>query len=181
MITELRENPMLVIMRPTESCNLQCRYCYNAVSAPSTTMSAETLHNAIKSVLSYFRKVIFLWHGGECTLMGIDYLRKALQIQRKYKRDGQTIINEIQTNGTLLNSEWIDFFSENNFYVGVSIDGPACLNDTARLYGNGRGTYNDIFRSIVLLKRRGTGQADKEFIVIAKMTIFSLIKYLFKN
>lgn len=155
MKTELRESPILVIMRPTESCNLQCLYCYNAISAPQTKMSAEILHNAIKSVLSHFKKVVFLWHGGECTLMGIDFLRQALQIQRRYKTEDHKIINEIQTNGTLLNKEWIDFFAENKFYVGVSIDGPACLNDAVRLYEDGRGTYEDILRNIILLKKKG--------------------------
>jgi len=154
MQTTLRENPMLIIMRPTEDCNLNCRYCYNAYSAPKIRMSEVTLENSIKAVLSYYRQAVFLWHGGESTLVGIDFLKKALDFQEKYRVDGQKIVNEIQTNGTLLTKDWGDFFAENNFYVGISIDGPQYLNDKVRRYQNGKGTYNDILRSILMLKKR---------------------------
>ncbi|MBU1177015.1 MAG: radical SAM protein [Patescibacteria group bacterium] len=154
MQTLLRESPVLVIMRPTESCNLDCRYCYNAYSAPEVRMSEETLENSIRAILSYYRQTIFLWHGGESTLMGVDFFKQALDFQEKYKVNGQKIVNEIQTNGTLLNEKWCDFFAENNFYVGVSIDGPQYLNDKARRYKNSNGTHKDILKGILMLKER---------------------------
>ncbi len=82
-------------------------------------------------------EVRFSWHGGEPTLLGLDYFRKIVAIQAKYRRPGKNITNGIQTNATLLDEEWCRFFAAEGFTAGVSLDGPAELHDRCRLTGSG--------------------------------------------
>ncbi len=70
-------------------------------------------------------EVVFSWQGGEPTLMGLDFFRKVVALEKKYAKPGQKIENDLQTNGTLINEEWCEFLKENRFLVGLSIDGPA--------------------------------------------------------
>ena len=142
----------VVIVRPTEECNLRCYYCYSNKSSKKRFMNIRTLENLIKKVLSFYKEVTFLWHGGEAMLMGIDFFNEILELQRKYGKN-KKIINEIQTNGTLINEEWGKFFKENKFYVGVSIDGPKEINDRIRIYKDGSGSFDDILRGINILKK----------------------------
>lgn len=95
-------------------------------------------------------QVDFVWQGGEATLQGIAFYKTALQLQKKY-RQGKTITNAFQTNGTLLNDEWCRFFKDNNFLVGISIDGPAHLHDPYRVNKGGKPTFKNVMRGLALL------------------------------
>jgi uncharacterized protein len=99
-------------------------------------------------------EVVFVWQGGEPTLMGVDFFRRAIELQRQYA-DGKKINNSIQTNGTLLDDEWCSFFAEHDFLVGLSIDGPAELHDPWRVDRGGRPTHAAVVRAAELLITHG--------------------------
>ncbi|MEK7506930.1 MAG: radical SAM protein [Patescibacteria group bacterium] len=94
-----------------------------------------------------------MWHGGEPLLAGIEFYREAVEFQCIWKKQGKKIINFIQTNATLITPEWTRFFSENDFLVGVSLDGPRELHDQVRCYPTGKGSYDDVMRGIDLLRQ----------------------------
>jgi len=99
-------------------------------------------------------QVLFTWHGGESLLRGIDFYHKAIRLQQQYGR-GREISNCIQTNGLLLNDEWCRFFKDNNFLVGISIDGPEHIHDHYRKDYGGRGTFGRVMRGIELMQKHG--------------------------
>jgi uncharacterized protein len=120
-------------------------------------MGEELLGNYIEQHIkaSPYREVFFSWHGGEPMLAGIDFYRKAVELQKKLKPEGYNIINGIQTNGTLINDEWAGFLAEEHFYVGISIDGPAELHDSFRVYSNGGYSHSKVTEGYRLLKKYG--------------------------
>jgi len=95
----------------------------------------------------------FTWQGGEPALMGLDFYRKAVAYQKKYARPGMTIENAFQTNGTLLDDAWCRFFHENNFLVGLSLDGPSRMHDLYRKDKAGRPTFDQVLRAVRLLQK----------------------------
>jgi uncharacterized protein len=99
-------------------------------------------------------QVLFTWHGGEPLMRPISFYKKAIELQKKYAR-GRTIDNSIQTNGTLLTDEWCRFFKENNFLVGVSIDGPQEFHDEYRKNRQGQPSFAKVMKGIELLKKHG--------------------------
>lgn len=99
--------------------------------------------------------IFFSWHGGEPLLAGIDFYRKALKIQSAYKPAGKTILNGIQTNGTLIDDDWCSFFAEERFMVGISIDGPEDLHNNFRKRPDGTGTFSDVIKGYELMKKHG--------------------------
>ena len=118
-----------VIMKPTSECNLRCRYCYHANTDYETgIMTEEVLDAIISKVQSEYNDIVYVWHGGEPLLCGLDFFRKALQLEHKYIRDPMRIRNCIQTNGILLSKEVLQFCLENRISVTVSLDGPGKLN-----------------------------------------------------
>ncbi len=138
-------------------CNLNCTYCYYL---EKKNMYLDTKNFRMKDdLLEIFTKqyiesqnvpvISFVWQGGEPTLMGIDFYRKALALQEKYKGD-KRIENVFQTNGTLLDDEYCRFFHDNNFLIGVSIDGPEHLHDHHRLNNQDKGSFKDVMRGIEL-------------------------------
>jgi uncharacterized protein len=141
-------------------CNLDCSYCFylekeNLFSNKSDfRMSDDLLDSFIRQKIEYHRvpKVNFAWQGGEPTLLGVDFFRKVVKLQRKYA-DGKEIENGFQTNGILLNDEWCEFFKENNFLIGLSIDGPEHLHDRYRKSKGGQGTYKNVVRGLGYLKK----------------------------
>jgi len=129
-----------VLAKPIGSvCNLNCSYCFylkKELLYPGSRfrMSDEVLESYISQLIESHRadKVTVSWQGGEPTLMGVDFYRRAIALQEKYCRPGMTFENTLQTNGTLLDEEWCEFLRKNEFLVGISIDGPAPLHDTHR-------------------------------------------------
>ena len=99
--------------------------------------------------------VYFSWHGGEPTTLGVGYFRRIVDLQHRYCRAGERIVNGIQTNGTLLDEGWCTFLAENGFYVGVSIDGPEDIHDEYRCTKDGGPTHEDVVRGYDLLQRHG--------------------------
>lgn len=148
------------IIKPTYDCNLACKYCYVGEKVERGKMSPETLGNSIKKVAIFNGKnkeSCFIWHGGEPLLVGLDFYRCIMEIQKEMGKEYR-FKNEIQTNGTLINEETADFFKEYNFSLGLSLDGPQELNDKTRLYKKDRngskGTFTDVLTSIHLLKQK---------------------------
>ncbi len=141
-------------------CNLACSYCYfldKSLLYPNSKfrMSEETLDAYIKQLIETHRsnEVTVAWQGGEPTLMGVEFYRKAIQIQEKYRRPGMTFENTMQTNGTLLDDEWCQFFKENNFLIGLSLDGPRHLHDFYRVDKSGAPTFDKVIRGLRLLQK----------------------------
>ena len=113
-------------------------------------------------------EVTFAWQGGEPTLMGIDFFIKAIQFQEKYKKPGMQIFNTIQTNGTLLNDAWCEFFRENNFLVGISIDGPQEFHDFYRKDKKGNSTFNRVMHGLRLMQKHSV-----DFNILATVNRFN--------
>jgi len=97
-------------------------------------------------------EVVFNWHGGEPALLGLDFFRRVVELQRRHAQ-GKRIKNDFQTNGVLLDDEWCEFFKEHEFYVGLSIDGPRHLHDCYRLSKAGSGTFDEVCRAVRLLQK----------------------------
>ncbi len=144
-------------------CNLNCDYCYylSKESLLSTDtkwrMSDTTLEHFIRQYIQQqnAHEVVFSWQGGEPSLLGLAFFRKVVEIQKKYAPPYMRCENDLQTNGTLLNDEWCTFLKENNFLVGLSIDGPEKLHDTYRRYTGGRGSFARVMESARLLNKHG--------------------------
>lgn len=144
-------------------CNLNCTYCYYLEKKkiyPNTSnykMSDQVLEEYIRQLISSQQVpvVSFVWQGGEPTLLGIDYFKKVIALQKKYN-DGKRIENSFQTNGTYLNDDWCKFFKDHNFLVGISIDGPEEVHDFHRLHKDGRGSWDEVMKGIELLQKNNT-------------------------
>ncbi|HEY0744825.1 MAG TPA: radical SAM protein [Chryseosolibacter sp.] len=147
-------NSLGLIVKATRQCNLRCTYCHDW-RARSKPMPFNVLATLIKKAIetSSYQRVDFIWHGGEPLLLGRKFFEKALLLQQKLKRKNQVIRNSLQTNGTLLNEEWCEFFTANNFHIGVSLDGPPELHNRNRKYASGKNSFEDVKRGIELLKR----------------------------
>ena len=155
--------PMYVMLKPAGSlCNLRCKYCYYLEKdklykqCKNHVISDELLEKFIKEYIEAQTtpQVLFTWHGGETLMRPISFYKRALELQRIYGR-GRQIDNCIQTNGTLLNDEWCQFFKENNFLVGVSIDGPQEFHDEYRRSATNKPTFVKVMNGINLLNKHG--------------------------
>lgn len=148
------------MLKPAGSlCNLRCEYCYyhpffDVDHDRQNTLSDKLLATFTDQYLADqpAGEVIFAWQGGEPTLCGIPFFKRAIELQRKYSPAGIEILNVIQTNATLLNEDWCRFFRQHNFLVGVSIDGPPQLHDSFRKTPAGSPTYQDVIRGYQLLR-----------------------------
>lgn len=115
-------------------------------------MDLSIAEEMISQVMGTGKPVTFSWQGGEPTLMGLDFFKEVIELQKKHGTGGQQVSNTIQTNGTLLNKEWAEFFSRYNFLVGLSLDGPRDLHDNYRTYPNGKGSFKKVTKAAQLLK-----------------------------
>lgn len=144
-------------------CNIDCQYCFylhkeNLLHQPKQPkMDDETLEAFVKSYIESQdgEEIVFSWQGGEPTLLGLDYFRKVVELQKKYKPSGIRIENDLQTNGILLNDEWCEFLLANNFLVGLSIDGPEELHDKYRKTRSGKPTFHLVMKAVEKLQRHG--------------------------
>ena len=155
--------PLYVMLKPAGAhCNLTCKYCYylekNKLypTAQRHLMSDEMLEQFTREYIEAqtMNQVLFTWHGGEPLLRSIDFYRKALSLQQKYA-GGRRIDNVIQTNGTLLTDEWCEFFAQNHWLVGISIDGPQPDHDHYRLTAAGKPSWKKVMQGIKQLKKHG--------------------------
>ncbi len=146
-----------LIMKGTRLCNLRCTYCRSWAEGPNETMPFEVLARSIQTALSApgVATVEFIWHGGETTLRPIEFYRKALWLQQRFRRPGQRITNQLQTNATHLSAEWLDFFLRYRFVIGVSLDGPPEVHDKRRLDVKGRPTSHRVRAGIEMLRTAG--------------------------
>lgn len=153
--------PLYVMLKPAGSlCNLRCKYCYylekNALytEQKNHVISDEMLDKFIREYIEAQTSpdVLFCWHGGETLMRPISFYRRAIELQRKYAC-GRRIDNTIQTNATMLTDEWCEFFRENNFLVGVSIDGPQEFHDEYRRTATGKPTFHKVMQGIRLLNK----------------------------
>lgn len=153
--------PLYVMLKPAGAhCNLACKYCYylekNNLYDKSHRhiMSDEMLEQFTREYIEAqtMPQVLFTWHGGEPLMRSIDFYKKALTLQKKYAR-GRRIDNVIQTNGTMLTDEWCEFFAQNNWLVGISIDGPQEYHDHYRLTTTENPSWQKVMHGIELLKK----------------------------
>jgi uncharacterized protein len=140
-------------------CNLNCTYCYYLekeklypADPNRWAMSEKVLETYIAQYIYSCRTpdVHFAWHGGEPVLRGIDFFKKAIELQKKYG-GGRVIENSIQTNGTTLTDEWCRFFRDHRFLIGISVDGPQHCHDHYRTYRNGQGSFEKCMQGLDLL------------------------------
>ncbi len=134
-------------------CNMACSYCYY-LEKGGGQLSDALLEEFTRQYIEAqtMPQVLFTWHGGEPLLRPLAFYEKALTLQRHYAH-GRQIDNCLQTNGTLLTDEWCRFLRDNNFLVGISIDGPQPLHDAYRRTPGGRGSFNDVMCAIGLLQK----------------------------
>jgi uncharacterized protein len=155
--------PFNLIIKPAGAqCNLVCEYCYflkkeKLYKDSNFRMSEEVLETFIRQYLESQPdgEVFFTWQGGEPTLMGISFYEKVVTLQRQYARTGQTVKNALQTNGHLFDNNWGRFLKENDFLVGLSMDGPAEIHDVHRKNKAGQGTHTRALSGLELLKKHG--------------------------
>lgn len=141
-------------------CNLDCKYCFYLEKEKlypgenQWRMSDEVLEEYVRQYIHSqpVPEINFAWQGGEPTLLGVEFFRKAVALQNKFA-DGKIIFNAIQTNGTLLDDEWCGFLAANKFLVGLSIDGPAELHDKYRVDKNQKPTFEKVMRGLEFLKK----------------------------
>lgn len=140
-----------VMIKPAGSaCSMACRYCYYLGkdkllgTQDLTVMKPSVLERTIRTALEASDSVSFTWHGGEPTLAGLDFFRSAVKLQKKYRREGQSVWNSLQTNGLALDAKWCEFLYREHFDVGLSVDGDREDHDLYRLDREGRGTYDRV-------------------------------------
>jgi len=159
----MNAQPMMfhVLAKPTGAiCNLDCKYCFflsKEMLYPGDRfrMSDELLQAYIRQLLEAqpLGEVDIAWQGGEPTLMGIDFFRRAIEYVAQYRKPGQSILHTMQTNGTLLNDEWCAFFKQHHFLVGLSVDGPKHMHDAYRVDKRGVGSFDQVMRGWEVLRR----------------------------
>jgi uncharacterized protein len=153
----------LVMAKPAgPACNMRCGYCYYLCKGAlfprgPWRMPEDLLERYILQRLeaSPGPTTHFEWHGGEPTLLGVDYFRFVMEVQKKHRPPGRSITNGIQTNGLLLDDDWVSFLARERFSVGLSIDGPADLHDAFRKAPDGGATHARVSANFRLLKRAG--------------------------
>jgi uncharacterized protein len=143
------------IVKPTSECNLACKYCYVENSSEKGRMSDETLELLLENLgeVNKGKRSEIIWHGGEPLVMGLDFYQKAKYFQFFIENENQVRFrNGFQTNGTLVDEEVIKFCKDYNFSLGFSLDGTKHLNDKTRVYHNGEGAFNEIFKGFNLAR-----------------------------
>ena len=152
-----------ILIKPASAnCNMDCRYCFykclssNREKYSMGFMSDKVLDNLVKNAIEYADEYLtFAFQGGEPTLAGIDFFKKVVKLQKQYgsSKKSLRIDNTIQTNGVTLNEEWCEFFKQENFLIGVSLDGPRKNHDSVRVMSNGTESFAKVMHGIELLKK----------------------------
>ncbi len=153
--------PFHILTKPVGPiCNLDCKYCFYLEKEKmypgenSWRMSDAVMEKYVRDYIHSqpVTEINFAWQGGEPTLLGVEFFRKAVALQKKFA-DGKTISNALQTNGTLLDDEWCGFLAANKFLVGLSVDGPAELHDKYRVDKRQQPTFDKVMRGLEFLKK----------------------------
>jgi len=152
--------PFTLLIKPSGSdCNMDCKYCFykdraSEVGQGKQRMSNEVLEKLVKDYLQLgFPEAVFSWQGGEPTLMGLDFYERVVKLQKKYSGPDQMTGNTLQTNAILLDDQWCQFLHDNNFLVGISIDGPKEFHDYYRVDHRGSGTFDKVIKAIQACKK----------------------------
>ena len=168
----------LLIKPASDDCNMNCSYCFYLEK--SSLYPKDRVHrmdnNTLESMISSYMKTpqncyAFGWQGGEPTLMGLEFFKKVVELQKKYGRVGSIVSNGLQTNGTLIDEGFAKHLSQYKFLVGVSLDGPEYIHDHYRKTAGGKGTFKDVFRGIKILKRNNV-----EFNILVLVNYFNVKK-----
>ncbi len=152
-----------LLAKPTgATCNLDCKYCFflsKELLYPDSRfrMTDEVLEGYIRELLEAHQEpeVTIAWQGGEPTLMGLDFFKRSVELVRKYRRPGQQVAYTIQTNGIKVDDGFAAFFKENNFLVGLSMDGTPEMHDTYRVNKGGQGTHKRVLKAWNILNEHG--------------------------
>jgi uncharacterized protein len=151
-----------LLAKPTGAvCNLDCAYCFylsKEMLYPGSRfrMADDLLEEYLRQLIEAHAgapEVTVAWQGGEPTMMGLGFFRRAVELADRYRRPGQRISYTIQTNGTLIDDEWAEFFAAHGFLVGLSIDGPAGIHDTYRVDKGGKGSFGRVLKGLRALQR----------------------------
>lgn len=160
------------IVKVTNACNMACRYCFIEPGVFHETMTRETAHRVVRAFLDsdWFESVHFVWHGGEPLLRGLDFFRDLVREERR-SPTRVAYTNAIQTNATLLDGELLAFLLENDFAIGLSLDGPRALTDPVRLTRKGppRSAHEVTLRAAERL--RAAGQAPAAIVVVHRANV----------
>lgn len=143
------KNNMTFISKVTNSCNLNCSYCYykKSLSKNKKIMSDNVLEEVIAKTLENNDKAAnFVWHGGEPLLCGLDFFKKIVELQKKHNKKNLAIYNDIQTNALMLSKEFVHYFKDNNFDIGISLDGPFYIHAAGR--NTSQSQYDTIINNI---------------------------------
>lgn len=145
------------------TCNLDCQYCYylkkehlyprdEVFRMPDDILEEYIVQHINASAEPVIR---FSWHGGEPTILGLDYFRKIVALQRKHQPANQRVANGIQTNGTLLDEDWCRFLAAEDFAVGLSLDGSQEMHDRYRVTKGQKPTHQRAINGYKLLRQHG--------------------------
>jgi uncharacterized protein len=125
----MNKGSITIVVKPTSECNFRCKYCYHAdTHYEQGILDLVKLEKLIRLSQEEYDHVDYIWHGGEPLICGIDYFKKTVELQEKYRRMDSVINNSVQTNGSLLSNQFIKFFKKNDFTVCISFDGPGECN-----------------------------------------------------
>ncbi|MGF6243111.1 uncharacterized protein SAMN05444165_5936 [Paraburkholderia phenazinium] len=145
------------------TCNIDCTYCYYLHKEHlldqhrGRRMESSMLERYIRQYIEAQNadEIVFSWQGGEPTMLGLAFFELIVELQARYRLMGRRIVNDLQTNATLLDDAWCAFLAKHDFLVGVSIDGPRALHDAFRVDRKGNSTFDSVMRGIGALKRHG--------------------------
>ena len=146
----------LLVVQPTPFCNIDCKYCYLPDRNSKAVVAPQTLHNLLSQVFAsgWVRGGLsVVWHAGEPMVLPIAFYRDAFAMIERLRPRDLAVVHSFQTNGTLIDDAWCEFFAEARVNVGVSIDGPRQLHDRNRVTRSGRGTFDRTIAGIRMLRR----------------------------
>lgn len=156
--------PFTILTKPIGAiCNLDCTYCYYLEkeklypAGEQFRMTDATLETYIRTYIASQpgEEITFAWQGGEPTLLGLDFFRRVVELQQQHHA-GKRILNALQTNGTLLDDDWCRFFTDHNFLIGLSVDGPRELHDAYRVDKRRKPTFDRVMGGLEFLQKHGT-------------------------
>ena len=172
---EIMEKGLLTIIKPTNACNLACSYCYVESNACQGVMTMPTMRQAVTKISRYNghdKESHFIWHGGEPTLVGQPFYQDVGVVTDELRNDGYTLTHSIQTNGTRLNDKDVEFFVAQGFRIGLSIDGPQAVHDQTRMFPDGNGSFNRVWRTVEAM--RSFQQGISGIVVLTRLNLPSL-------